>query len=227
MFPFIPVQPGIQGLSNGSPLLRTNGPCKSSSFGDGLNLLTLYSDWGARSLRRQSCARSRSFRSPSLLYCYPPPARARAAVGAQIMAPAIAGSTAASIHLSNATPLFWGSVDFARQIRSPARATAEAGPGARRRLTERAVTERSADPAAVSASGAKTAPRPARPRAGREPEGSQGNWREATDGDPSARGRGDRVKMLFRCTARVRFCHKADMSGQAHDVPLSGDKADI
>jgi hypothetical protein len=45
----------------------------------------------------------------------------------------------------------------------------------RRRLTERAVTERSAEPAAVSAWGAKTARGGRVQGFGRVPEGSQGN----------------------------------------------------
>jgi hypothetical protein len=94
--------------------------------------------------RRHSCARSRSLSSHSLLYPspYPSPrlARALAAAGAQITAPAIAGSTAASNRRSNASRPFRGSADFARQIRTPARATGEAAPGKSRRAAEHEAT---------------------------------------------------------------------------------------
>jgi hypothetical protein len=84
---------------------------------------------GSAHARRHSCARSRSLSSHSLLYPPPRVGGALTAVGAQIMAPAIAGSTAATPRSSNASRPCRAFMDSARQIRIPERATGEAGPG--------------------------------------------------------------------------------------------------
>ena len=84
---------------------------------------------GSAHARRRSCARSRSLSSHSLLYPSPRLGGALTAVGAQITAPAIAGSIAATPRSSNASRPCRAFMGSARQIRIPERATGEAGPG--------------------------------------------------------------------------------------------------
>jgi hypothetical protein len=79
--------------------------------------------------RRHSCARSHSLSSHSLPYPCPQLAPAPTAVGAQITAPAIAGSTAPTPRSSNALRACRAFMDSARSIRTPARAMGQAGAG--------------------------------------------------------------------------------------------------